>query len=69
MKIVGSAAKSPSEHEAHASAETPAALSTGIFHPIRGLDPDMGPRAIRGNGLTPWWSRLRPGRRLPNQAR
>ena len=56
-------AETSSEKKARALLETSTALSTGMFHPIGGLDPDMSrvPRSPRPRiGL---WSWLRAARR------
>jgi hypothetical protein len=62
MKITQPIAEVPSEKSARAVPETSTALSTGMFHPIGGLDPDMsrGPRSPKPRiGL---WSRFRTAR-------
>lgn len=42
--------------------EPSAALSTGIFHPIGGLDPDMSRSPRVSNPRIGFWSRLRATR-------
>lgn len=62
MKITQPIVEASSEKIAHAVPETSAALSTGMFYPIGGLDPDMsrGPRSPKSRiGL---WSRFRTAR-------
>lgn len=59
MKRTQPLAEGASEKTPRPVPETPTALSTGMFHPIGGLDPDMsrGPRRTKPRlGL---WSRFR----------
>ncbi|MFL4477253.1 hypothetical protein ACIPUB_03125 [Paeniglutamicibacter sp. ORCA_105] len=42
--------------------ETSSALSTGMFHPIGGLDPDMSRGPRNPKPLTGLWSRIRTAR-------
>lgn len=65
MKITQPIVEASSEkiaHAVHAVPEPSSALSTGMFYPIGGLDPDMssGPRIPKSRvGL---WSRFRTAR-------
>jgi hypothetical protein len=62
MNITQPITKASSEKLTRALPETSTALSTGMFHPIGGLDPDMscGPRSPKPRvGL---WSRFRTAR-------
>lgn len=62
MKVTQPVAEAAGEKTPRMVPETPTALSTGMFHPIGGLDPDMsrGPRRTKPRlGL---WSRFRAPR-------
>ncbi|GAA1882679.1 hypothetical protein GCM10009715_31330 [Paeniglutamicibacter psychrophenolicus] len=62
MKITQPIVEAISEKIPHVVPELSTALSTGMFHPIGGLDPDMsrGPRGSKAR--IGFWSRFRTAR-------
>ena len=62
MKITQPIVEATSEKTPRVVPEPATALSTGMFHPIGGLDPDMsrGPRGAKAR--IGFWSRFRTAR-------
>ncbi|QXQ10302.1 hypothetical protein [Paeniglutamicibacter sp. Y32M11] len=58
MKVTQPIAEVSSETQPHTVPETSTALTTSMFHPIRGLDPDLSIEPRRTKPRVGLWSRL-----------